>query len=345
MIELKYPINNSAVSIQTREQRKFIEDEERRANMDGALTFQWYDLEKIGTDRSLPDPISFSWLDSDEGEDSDKAYFFLLISENEDMRDAWCYITNENSLDVYNLKVGTKYFWCVQKNGRRTNVSSFQVLPTLPRCLKIDGTSNVRDLGGYSVKGGKIRQGLAYRGGEFELHMHLTPSGISELQRLRLKTELDMRGEAKDKVDFTTVETIGIKRIFVPSVPYTSVFDKQHRAALKNFYRTFAGPKNYPIYFHCWGGADRTGTFAFILGAFLGMSYEDLIFDYEFTSLSIWGARSRNYSEFQKFLDNFISLKGTDLSEKARTFLKDYAGLTDKQLSTIYEILVKKTTP
>lgn len=343
MIELKCPIDNSTVSIQTSEQKKFIEDEERRAKMDGELTFCWYDLEKEGVDRTLPSPVSFSWQDNEETDESKMAHYFLLISERSDMQDAWIYITSEQSLDVYNLKVGAKYYWCVQRNGKRSSVNSFQVLATRPRCINLDGISNVRDIGGYNVDGGRIRQGLVYRGGEFELHMHLTPSGIVELKRLGIKTDLDMRGEAQGKVDFSTAETIGIKRAFVPSVPYTHIFDKKHRSMIKRFYRLFANPKNYPIYFHCWGGADRTGTFAFILEAFLGMSYEDLILDYEFTSLSIWGTRSRNYSEFQSFLEQFTSLHGNTLSEKARTFLKDYAGLTDKQLSTIYGILVEKT--
>lgn len=342
MLELLFPAKNSTVSLQTSAQKTFIGEEKRRAEMDGELTFRWYDLEKEGTDRTIPLPVTFSWKDNAENEEVNDAYYYLLVSENADMSKAWVFITKDFSYDVYNLKVNTTYFWCVQKNGKRSEIYSFNTLLTLPRCLKIDGISNVRDIGGYSVDKGKIRQGLVYRGGEFELHMQLSPDGANELCRLGIRTELDMRGEAEGKVDFTTAETLGLKRIFVPSVPYQSVFEKDYQKCVIDFYKVFTKKNNYPIYFHCWGGADRTGTFAFILGAFLGMSLSDLIYEYEFTSLSFWGIRSRNYCNFREFLKQFMSLPGDTLHEKGETFLRKYARLTDKQIENIYKLLVQK---
>ena len=43
---------------------------------------------------------------------------------------------------------------------------------------------------------------------------------------------------------------------------------------------------NYPIYTNCQGGADRTGTYAFLLNGLLGVSYDDLTRDFELTSFS-----------------------------------------------------------
>lgn len=342
MLELIFPSKNSTVSLQTPEQKKFVAEEKRRAEMDGELTFRWYDLEKEGIDCTTPLPVSFLWKYTAENEKADESYYYLLISENKYMSNSWVFITKDCSYNVYNLKVNTTYFWCIQKNGKRSEVCSFNTLLTLPRCLKINGISNVRDIGGYSVEKGKIRQGLVYRGGEFELHMQLSPDGANELCRLGIKTELDMRGEAEGKVDFTTVQAIGLNRIFVPSVPYQAVFEKDYRDCVVNFFKTFTKKSNYPIYFHCWGGADRTGTFAFILGAFLGMSLNDLIYEYEFTSLSFWGIRSRNYFNFKEFLNQFMSLEGSTLHEKGEVFLKKYAHLTDKQIKDIYNFLVEK---
>lgn len=342
MLLLKTPFNGEKVSLQTPEQKSFVCEEEARAKSDGTpVAFRWDGLKKLGIDRTLPLPVSFSWELTREPKDTE-IYCLLLISESRDMKSPWLYITKECFFDVYNLKVGTEYFWCVQINGKRSEVFSFKTLLTLPRCLKIDAVPNVRDMGGYAVTGGRIRQGLLYRGSEFESHTVLTPSGAEEISRLKIKTEVDMRGESIGVVEATTAECLGVKRIFIPSVPYTEIFDEKQRAALGKLYRAFASPKNYPLYFHCWGGADRTGTVAFIIGAFLGMSYDDLIYDYEFTSLSVWGPRSRNYAEFKRFVSRFMSLSGETLSEKAATFLKDRAGLTDKQLLAIYDTLVEK---
>ena len=341
MIELKLPAKNAKISLQTVVQKQFFEAKAQRAEMDGSLDFKWYSLGREGSDRSCPLPVSFLWEEKDTPETAEIEYYHLLVSETEDMHKPWVYITKECSYDVYNLKVGTRYFWCVQKNGKRSEVFSFETLLTLPRFLKVDHIANVRDIGGYRVEGGRIRQGLVYRGGEFELHMQLSPAGAEELRRLGIRTDLDMRAEA-EWMNFATSENIGIRRFYVPSEPYDKVFNKKQRPALKNFFKPFTIPKNYPIYFHCWGGADRTGTFAFIIGAFLGMSYEDLIYEYEVTSLAIWGIRSRNYGEFCDFLELFMNLPGKTLREKSTTFLKKYAGITDKQLDVVYNILVEK---
>lgn len=340
MIELMSPTGGREISLQTDTQRKFIEDEQHRAQMDGALTFQWYDLVKQGEDHSVPVPVVFSWQEHEPANNG--AAYYLLVSEHADMKDAWFYVTEQTEYAVYNLKVNTAYYWCVQKNGRRSEIEHFQTADALPRCIKLGGISNVRDMGGYRVKNGRIRQGLVYRGGEVELHMQLGAEGAQDLLRLGVKTELDMRGEACGQVDFTTAEAIGIARVFVPSVPYGAIFEKEHAPRLREFFEIFADPTRYPVYFHCWGGADRTGTFAYILGAALGMSEQDLITDYEFTSLSIWGVRSRNYGDFQAFLQKFAALPGRNAQERARAFLVQYAGLTSEQIAIIEDTLLEK---
>ena len=38
-----------------------------------------------------------------------------------------------------------------------------------------------------------------------------------------------------------------------------------------------ADENRYPVYIHCTGGADRTGTLAFLINALLGVGEDDLI--------------------------------------------------------------------
>ncbi len=339
MIELIAPAKNATVSLQTEAQKEFIEQGNRRERDEYKLLLPWYEKIKRDVDCSIPMPVSFSWREVEK--DSDDAYYFLMVSESEDMKNPWTYITKDTDYDVYNLKVGKKYFWCVQKNGERSEISSFETLLTLPRWMKIDCISNVRDIGGYKVDGGRIREGLVFRGGEMERNLHLTPAGAEELFRLGIRTDLDLRTTGKSR--YGSSEALGIKRINVPcGVNYDAVFREDKLTISKKFYRVFANPKNYPIYFHCAGGADRTGTFAFILGAFLGMSYDDLINEYELTSLSTYGIRMRYGDQFPLLMEKFMALEGDTLREKATTFLRDYAGLTDRQMENIYNILVEK---
>lgn len=333
------PAKNAVVNLESDYQKRFACDEIKRQKIDGKLIFTCYDPELKGKDMTHPMPVVFSWEETDS-EQKEVGCSFLLVSEYEDLRDPWVYITKDFSYSVYNLKVGTPYYWCVQKNGKRSETMSFQTAETLPRCLKIDGASNIRDMGGRVTPFGRIRQGLLYRGSEFELHMHLQPSGADELKRLGIRTEIDLRGEARDKVDYTVGELIGMRRAYLPIEAYASFFDKAYRTSLKSIFKLLADPKSYPIYFHCWGGADRTGTLAFVIGALLGVKYEELVFEYEFTSISVFGIRTRNYSEFCDFLEKFMELDGDSLSDKAHVYLKKYAGVTDMQIASIKKILL-----
>ena len=49
------------------------------------------------------------------------------------------------------------------------------------------------------------------------------------------------------------------------------------------------------VFFHCAGGADRTGSLAFLIEALLGVSESDLSKDYELTTFGRVNTRLRNY--------------------------------------------------
>ena len=48
---------------------------------------------------------------------------------------------------------------------------------------------------------------------------------------------------------------------------YIQITDEQYQNALAKEIRTFADETNYPIYFHCQIGRDRTGTLAMLINA------------------------------------------------------------------------------
>ena len=349
MIYLKKPANGATVTLSYDYQLDFTSPAERnkRSLLEADFKFDWTNI-KIGVDReerSVPMPVRFEWMDRpfERGHNNRRIYTFLLISGSPDMSSPSVYTTAKSSFEVYNLKVSTKYYWCVQKNGRRSDVFSFTTSSALPRLIKIGGVSNVRDMGGYpSDLGGVIKQGLIYRGSEFENKMHISDVGVNDLLSLGIRTVVDLRGEASVSVDYPTALLLGLRRINVRGEAYECLFNPGQEEELHTFFTTFADPDNYPIYFHCRGGADRTGSYAFVLGALLGMSLDDLILDYEITSLSIWGTRLRKHKLFVPFLEAFMALEGKTLSEKARTFMKTHALMKDEDIEKIIEIAIEK---
>jgi len=65
------------------------------------------------------------------------------------------------------------------------------------------------------------------------------------------------------------------------------------------------------------------------------------LLDYELTSLSVWGVRTRNYSEFIKFVDRISSFgsENDSFSAKTRICLTEHFKISENTLDDIYNIL------
>jgi len=115
-------------------------------------------------------------------------------------------------------------------------------------------------------------------------------------------------------------------------------------ASIRDFFKVLANTENYPIIFHCWGGADRGGTVALLLEAVLNWPEEMIARDYEWTSLSIWGQRRRTSQEYawQQTLDMLKAFdpENNSLHAGTRNYLRKI-GVTDDELSAIREIFLE----
>ena len=221
-----------------------------------------------------PPAVSFSWSDEKA---SDGKEYTVTISEKEDLSDGITYQTKEAKLDVYNLKVGTKYYWSVSSSDGVSKVFTFETESGYPRFIKADNISNMRDLGGYKTLDGKyIKQGIVYRSGQLE---DANESGRDVvLNQLGIKTDLDLRGAAGGSA------IPGLNKISIPLKWYQHIFDEANKADVKRTMLAFADENNYPILFHCSLGRDRTGTTAFLLLALCGVDEETIVRDY-YTSI------------------------------------------------------------
>jgi hypothetical protein len=135
--------------------------------------------------------------------------------------------------------------------------------------VDVDGARNVRDLGGWNG----LAAGKVYRGSELNAvknhGLALTPEGLRTMrEKMKIKTDLDFRAVNEgERAECLKTSALGkdVKLVDRPISNYTSMFSKTNSFA--SALRVFADSGNYPIYMHCWGGADRTGTIAFILQA------------------------------------------------------------------------------
>lgn len=181
------------------------------------------------------------------------------------------------------------YFYKITDAKGNVKEDSFKT-NNAPKVYTVDGTSNVRDLGGWSVDDGKkIKFNKIYRGANVDF-LSLEGKDVF-LNNLNVVTDLDLRGaneSEKEKMDAMTESPSGCKNFvnirvntYDDIITYPSIQDPLY----KKIFETLAEPTNYPLYFHCSHGADRTGTVAYLLEGLLGMSYEDIMKDFELTSL------------------------------------------------------------
>ncbi len=344
MIELQSPANGETVSILTDIQKDFIRNrsfEKLRANDEELV--DWLGLKQnMEGENSAPLPVEFKWTSDDKS----RLNFVLQIATDRSFEHPVRRIlARKQEASVFNLENGRQYFWRVfieDTPPDDAEVRSFQTAMDIPRWIFIDGCTNVRDCGCWTTASGRrIRQGLLYRGSEFNRHHAVTPAGRYALVHdLHLKTDIDIRGATEIHDGFVPpLDENGIKWVNITVEPYGEIDKPIWRKQYREYFTFLSNPDIYPAYCHCWGGADRTGTTSFLLGALLGMSDEDLILDYELTSCAIYGARKRNFKLFNDMLNVLDRYPGGSFAEKGTAYLKDI-GVEDKSLDAIRSIFL-----
>ncbi len=323
MIALKSPENDAKVCLATQKQIDF-----RKLDRSEMMPedFDWANLQKHNTiDHTFPKSIVFEWEGACEAE-------LLFWEEEGDIQTISCV---GGKAEVINLKIATTYFWAVKTADDQSETFSFQTEDIAPRWIRVDGTTNVRDCGGWKTTEGKrVKQGLLYRGSEMNSHVSVTSQGLDTLRnQMKLKSVMDLRCPKKEEVE----NAYQGHYINVSIEPYAWYMDDCEKS--KEIFQFLANADNYPIYFHCWGGADRTGTLAFLVNAILGVSLEDLIEDYELTSISVWGIRSRGGENFVEFMRRLDAFEGETINQKAVNFLLS-SGITKEQIENIRKILL-----
>ena len=345
MIELLSPANNASISTLTDVQKDFIRNrsfEKLRANDEELV--DWLGLKQnMEGENSHPLPVEFKWTSDDKS----RVNFVLQIATDRSFEHlVRQMLVRKQEVSVFNLENGQQYYWRVfieDTPHDDAEIRSFCTAMDTPRWIFIDGCTNVRDCGCWMTSSGRrIKQSLLYRGSEFNRHHAITPTGRYALVHdLHLKTDIDIRGVTEIHPGFIPpLDENGIKWINITVEPYGEIDKPEWRKQYFKYFTFLSNPDIYPAYCHCWGGADRTGTTSFLLGAILGMSDEDLILDYELTSCAIYGARKRNFKLFNDMLNVLDRYQGGSFAEKGTAYLRDI-GVTEMTLDAIRDIFLQ----
>ena len=302
------------------------------------------------SDKNAFQPISVVWKSTV----TDATAIRVEYSTKADYSDAVrVELTPENTkLDLYNLLKATEYHLRVTAIRGGTQIKSaettFRTTDLGPRIMNIGGIHNVRDMGGYlTASGERTVQGLLFRGGalspdsSYAYDHALDESGKKYMsETLGIKTDFDLR---------STTENLGLTASPIPNATleyyaingYSSAFDSAYKEKYRKVFSDLSNQSKYPVYLHCTGGADRTGTVAFLINALLGVDETALIQDYEMTSFSVYGERNSQGDNFKPFLEKLKTYNGDTLSQKTENYMLSI-GVTETEIYNIRAIMLGK---
>lgn len=205
--------------------------------------------------------------------------------------------TGLNKYPLYNLLPNTRYYYKVthvMSDGSIVEAKSgtFVTSSESIRLIYIDGTQNVRDLGGWTGLDGKtVKYGNIFRGAS------LSDSSFPELivtgKGRRSLGELDVQAELN--LGASDTETSIASNCVYTKIGYANYATAITNTTYRGYFKTALEwivdclTNSKPIYMHCQGGCDRTGTLSFQLLGLLGVSESDLAKEYELSSFSSIG--------------------------------------------------------
>ena len=298
--------------------------------------------------------------------------YSITITDTEDMKSK-TENTSGNTYTIWNLVPNRNYTYIIRKSNG--DVLDYGLVKATGQVRMINGSCgetdsyggrpfNIRDLGGWSCDGGKIKYGKIFRGGElkggiFENSTWVQKINVTNSQIKFFKDELGIR----DEIDLRSDEEASAAGLQTPlgvGVDYLHiVFPFAHRAVLENDNDSIAAratvikriakdiKEGKPVYIHCRQGADRTGIVCTLIEAICGVSQSDIDKDYELTSFArdygIDGGsrivRMRNQTEsvlgrHKDFVTAISSMEGSSFNDKiVRLLLR--SGVTIDEINDI----------
>ena len=161
------------------------------------------------------------------------------------------------------------------------------------------------------------------------------------LKTYGIRSDIDLRSD--DECYGMTGSPLGpsVKWFHISYMAYTGAFTTNGMAITKAVFDVFMDDNNYPIVFHCIGGADRTGTVAMLLEALLGVSEEEIWRDYLTTGFVGVVSDLHHKKTFGKTVQLLKEYPGATLAEKAEAyFLK--LGFTKEDIARLRARLLER---
>ena len=297
-----------------------------------------------------PKQVKISW---EYGVPADKTLskFQLVYGQKEDLSDGYTVNGSKNNyISFSNPYLGDNYFKVIanftDKTQEESEIKVFKVEDVAPRNLDVGNMPNCRDMGGRTTyAGGKIKQGMIYRtaGNKFDNRSDVDSDCVNVLtNQLKVKTEINVANSTGNNVNLSGVK---VENCFMAygSVPYSNL--ARNSVRVRQIMDILSKEENYPVFYHCRIGTDRTGITGVMINGLLGVPFNEVIQDYGFSNFSpIDNQRyphktpDNNGDDIAKYIDEILALPGKNFQEQTYNALLAI-GCPAEQLNTIIDIM------
>ena len=155
-----------------------------------------------------------------------------------------------------------------------------------------------------------------------------------------IRSDIDLRSDTECYGMTGSPLGPSVKWFHISYSAYSGAFTTNGMAITKAVFDVFMDDANYPLIFHCIGGADRTGTVAMLLEALLGVPEEEIWRDYLTTGFVGVVSDPAHKKSFGAAMDHLKGYPGDTLADKAEAyFLK--LGFTKDDVSRLRERLLE----
>ena len=298
-------------------------------------------------------PVTTSWT---YNVPNDKVidYFSVRYGKESDLSDGYVKDgTSSTSIDFVNPYLGVNYYQIIAHftdgGSEQSNIHSFFVDTTCPRNLDIQGMTNCRDLGGRDLAdGGKFKQGLIYRtSGKNQAGLVINDDTTEEMvNHLGMKNEIYL-AEIGSSYQLALPGT-NVQYFYMDwqASDGSSNFSR-NAEPLKKFFNFLADSNNYPVFFHCKIGTDRTGLCGTMLNGLLGVSEHDIYQDYLFSNFgNIQGKRyigeAAGHDNILRYTDYINTFSGEKFQNKVYNCLLSI-GISRATLNAVINNLTEGT--
>ena len=277
---------------------------------------------------SAPEKVKVSWnYTVPSGKTLSK--YYLIYGQKQDLSDGYRIDGNtQKTISFYNPYLGDNYFKVgasyTDGTSDESEIKVFKVVTQAPRNIYAGNMPNVRDMGGrITYAGGKIKQGLIYRGAgnKFDKYTQVNDECKNILKnQLKIKTEINVADGTGNNINLSGTQ---VKDCFMAwgSTPYSNL--SRNAEKIRQVMDILADESNYPVFYHCRIGTDRTGITGMMIGGLLGIPFNEIFQDYCFSNFApIDGQRyankpnDTNGDDPAKYIEEIKKMPGANYQEK-----------------------------